>query len=274
MTTPNTAFTSVSRKKIISKKSVLARADTTTSQEDACAALELLLEAYERRFDDFDVRTPTNLENVLRYGRWPAYRPSKLHFVLETTTTYHLGPLSPNLDPEVIEVDADGQHRTYRCELVLRVDLPVRAVKRPREDREEDPVLSLTALIRRTFDVDYGEHGEKVPVKRKGRYYPVSRRRQDQTELVAVPDHFLIALSRFGDGPDAPKRAQLVDIPLVFEQHQLRGFIEHRGETMRSGHYVAYIEDGGLWYCINDTEVIPVPDITEYLGRAYVLYYE
>ena len=58
--------------------------------------------------------------------------------------------------------------------------------------------------------------------------------------------------------------------------YQLRALIEHRGETLRSGHYVAYVRtDAGDWYLCNDSasrELLVENDVLQ--RRAYMLIYE
>ena len=58
--------------------------------------------------------------------------------------------------------------------------------------------------------------------------------------------------------------------------YQLRALIEHRGETLRSGHYVAYVRtDAGDWYLCNDSaspELVVENNVLQ--RRAYMLIYE
>jgi ubiquitin carboxyl-terminal hydrolase 16/45 len=60
-------------------------------------------------------------------------------------------------------------------------------------------------------------------------------------------------------------------------KYVLRGIIKHRGESLNSGHYVAYTEgSGGNWWECNDENIkkIKFEDIEKTVGLTYVLFYQ
>ena len=57
-------------------------------------------------------------------------------------------------------------------------------------------------------------------------------------------------------------------------QYQLKGVIEHRGESGNNGHYVAYVRDGNQWTELDDDTVIPTTWKAVSQLEAYILIWE
>lgn len=74
---------------------------------------------------------------------------------------------------------------------------------------------------------------------------------------VAVPEELQIELS---DGSN--------------RRYRLNASIVHEGNSLRSGHYVAYAERGGHGFCFNDIIVTPLEKNYWPLDEAYLLHYE
>jgi ubiquitin C-terminal hydrolase len=56
--------------------------------------------------------------------------------------------------------------------------------------------------------------------------------------------------------------------------YELVAVLVHQGQSCDSGHYVAYVKNGGQWYCCNDHQITSV-DVGKVLSQqAYILMYE
>jgi len=56
--------------------------------------------------------------------------------------------------------------------------------------------------------------------------------------------------------------------------YELVAVLVHQGQTCDSGHYLAYVKNGGLWYKCNDSQVEVVDVATVLKQQAYILLYE
>lgn len=63
-----------------------------------------------------------------------------------------------------------------------------------------------------------------------------------------------------------------VNIPITLNDKQLRAFVCHAGGRM-GGHYYAYVNCQGKWYCANDASVTESTDIESEMKRAYMFLY-
>ncbi len=265
------------------------------SQEDSGEVLGKFLEALDKYHQELDLGAPVQIEQCSRDGSWGRLRPSKLHFVLRVTTTYDLGRLSQQARGDVIRVDAQGRHVSYRVDNMLRIDLPPDPSEQPEQGRAKP---TLQQLCQATFDVDHGGQGEQVAVETDQRRYPCARRRREQVAFAsAEPDNLLVVLNRFWTERvevrartttsrvteieyHGRKRSTRVDVPMQLGNRNLRAFILHRGASSNSGHYVAYVhaqelgDDAPRWWQLDDSNVRPIDDISDIVPDAYVLYYE
>ncbi len=105
------------------------------------------------------------------------------------------------------------------------------------------------------------------------------------------PKSFLVQAERFyHDWSSGSCKTRKISTPMDFPENLLldetlspRGaatytpdlFIEHRGLFAESGHYVAYINRGGTWWCADDSTVFEItPEIAhEKLRKAYLVHY-
>lgn len=60
-------------------------------------------------------------------------------------------------------------------------------------------------------------------------------------------------------------------IPRLYE---LVGVLVHLGRSCNHGHYLAYVNSGGIWYKASDSDVEPVPETTVLEQGAYMLLYQ
>lgn len=79
-------------------------------------------------------------------------------------------------------------------------------------------------------------------------------------QIDLCPAYLLLALKRFRQSPEPQKDNHSVKIrkhlllPSVggTQEYKLYGVVEHRGEGLEEGHYVAYCRRGHLWYLFDD----------------------
>ena len=57
-------------------------------------------------------------------------------------------------------------------------------------------------------------------------------------------------------------------------KYQLKGVIEHRGETAENGHYVAYVRKGNQWMELDDDKAKPISWNVVAKLEAYILFWE
>ena len=86
-----------------------------------------------------------------------------------------------------------------------------------------------------------------------------------------APD-VLVHLKRFHNSTQ--KDETHVEIPMTWHDRRLSAIVVHRGNA-GGGHYVAYVEHGGQWYCADDNRVAAVhlDDAQQVATRAYLLLY-
>ncbi len=244
-------------------------AQTQYTQEDSGEALVQILQAFDKRVDAFDPGIAGDLRQAVEDDDFVAKRPSSFHFVLRVETRYTLGAAAGPPQGGIVRVDGEGRHYSYRCDNFLRIRLP------DAESAEENPTL--TALLEATWNVDYQDEAPQAVDTAEHHYPNAVRARETITQVGPAPAHWLVLLERFYFDPlsgQGQKKGQTVDIPLVLQGKNLRGFIEHIGGHAHEGHYVAYVHHDDQWFRLDDTQVIPVADLSAALPRAYVLYYE
>lgn len=64
-----------------------------------------------------------------------------------------------------------------------------------------------------------------------------------------------------------------IDVPLKYKTMDLDAFIVHHGDTIESGHYIAFIKEGEQWYECNGISVTPFNPKDLPLKLAYVVHY-
>ncbi|OAJ40587.1 hypothetical protein BDEG_24304 [Batrachochytrium dendrobatidis JEL423] len=57
-------------------------------------------------------------------------------------------------------------------------------------------------------------------------------------------------------------------------KYNLFAIISHRGTSAHCGHYVAFIKHGSQWVMYNDSKVVKVPDMSNYIGQGYIYLYK
>lgn len=251
-------------------------ADSVHTQEDSGEALVQILQAFDKRVGQFDPGLAGHLYQAVVVDQdFAAKRPSSFHFVLRVETRYELGEAGGAPHGGIIQVDGEGRHYSYRCDNFLRIRLPEEEEAEEEEAEEELPVLA--DLLDATWNVAYDDESEQ-PVDSAEHHYPHARRAQETITLVGPPPaQRLVLLERFyfDQGlQQGGKKSRRIDIPVQLFGKALRAFVVHIGAHAHAGHYVAYIHHDDQWFCLDDTEVIPVADIGTFLPNAYVLYYE
>ncbi|WP_437516400.1 ubiquitin carboxyl-terminal hydrolase [Sorangium sp. So ce1099] len=260
------------------------------TQEDAGEALLAILDAFDHRTPGFEQHRQPDLARAVGQGSFAAVRPSQFHFILEVETKYELG--EPGIwDPgdDLIEVTDEGVSKHLACEKMLLINLPEDPPEPEEASRDEKPVneedeeqpdgdpppLDFSALLRDTWNVDYEPDEDTVRVRTSKAYHPSAWKRRETTTLKVAPDHWLVALNRFGWGEDGgSKKKRQVDVPVVFLGKPLRAFVVHIGDRATEGHYLAYVHVNDVWYRVDDERVHDGAAIDEAVKDAYLLYYE
>lgn len=91
----------------------------------------------------------------------------------------------------------------------------------------------------------------------------------------SLHNHLLVQLKRFNnEGEKIETKIAINDVEdIAGKDYQLKGFILHMGNSLKDGHYVAYLEHNEFWQCFNDQEVIIVDkeEALEVAQEAYIL---
>ena len=78
------------------------------------------------------------------------------------------------------------------------------------------------------------------------------------TSMVQGPENLIIELRRYRMvAGNQYKAKQIVNIDQVMtlpdgDQYSLESVVNHQGDTIQSGHYVAFVKSGKFWYLVND----------------------
>ena len=78
------------------------------------------------------------------------------------------------------------------------------------------------------------------------------------TSMVHGPENLIIELRRYRMvAGNQYKAKQIVNIDQVMtlpdgDQYSLESVVNHQGDTIQSGHYVAFVKSGKFWYLVND----------------------
>ena len=81
------------------------------------------------------------------------------------------------------------------------------------------------------------------------------------TSMVQGPEYLFIELRRYRIlAGNQSKSKQVVNIDQVMtlpcgEQYSLLSVVDHQGDSIHSGHYVAFVKSGKFWYLVNDSDV-------------------
>lgn len=55
--------------------------------------------------------------------------------------------------------------------------------------------------------------------------------------------------------------------------YELIAVAVHMGQSISSGHYIAYVKRNGSWYCCNDSNVSECSEKDAMSSNAYLLFY-
>ena len=81
------------------------------------------------------------------------------------------------------------------------------------------------------------------------------------TSMVQGPEYLIIELRRYRIvAGNQSKSKQVVNIDQVMtlpsgDQYSLLSAVDHQGDTIQSGHYLAFVKSGKFWYLVNDNIV-------------------
>ena len=81
------------------------------------------------------------------------------------------------------------------------------------------------------------------------------------TSMVQGPEYLFIELRRYRIlAGNQSKSKQVVNIDQVMtlpsgDQYSLLSVVDHQGDSIQSGHYVAFVKSGKFWYLVNDSDV-------------------
>lgn len=175
--------------------------------------------------------------------------------------------------------ESDKKSCHHQDETILPLDLP----NNNRAVTLKDCVLGFSKVEEldaiHNFDV-LDEDGNKVKDD-KGRVRQVSEKAYKQTIIENTSKYIIMHIKRFQQMSMTHYRKKNNDV-IVPEKmntskgvYVLKSFIVQSG-SLRGGHYVAFVNDDGKWFCANDSNVYPVRhNRTDNIVKgAYMLCYE
>ena len=140
-----------------------------------------------------------------------------------------------------------------------------------REQRETFRVLSTTPGQYHTGNLS---DGETTAVHATCDHCQDSRAHQRTTNVYQWPRYLFLHIQR--SDSTATKIDTAIEVAPTCGggvYSTMVGFICHRGATVYSGHYVAYVQYEHQWYCCDDARVVPVSTvkIVQYVQQAYII---
>lgn len=82
----------------------------------------------------------------------------------------------------------------------------------------------------------------------------------EKRHLSKVPDNLVVSINRMSFRNGSRKISTKIELDEVFEmqgsQYALKAVINHKGPRLNTGHYTAYREQQGKWYCLDDSMCI------------------
>ena len=123
---------------------------------------------------------------------------------------------------------------------------------------------------------------ETIPAAYECEHCPALTDAVKSLQIDVSPSYLILALKRFRQTPEPEKDCRMVKMRkrLVINctkgvsEYKLYGVIEHRGEDLDSGHYVAFCRRGHLWYLFDDNVCVEVQLKTVLSSQAYLLLYK
>jgi ubiquitin C-terminal hydrolase len=135
----------------------------------------------------------------------------------------------------------------------------------------------------KTLDDCYRNFKQSIKLDNDEKYYcdncKVKRIASKKTEIVNWSNHLIVWLKRFSRVGESrwTKNDQLINIPIKWRHDLLlQGAIIHSG-NLSGGHYIYVGKIDDDWYLFNDSSVTKINNeeqLTNYLNRAYMLYYK
>lgn len=149
---------------------------------------------------------------------------------------------------------------------------------------EPDRFLSLPIVLKAgvTLDDCYNEFLKEEILEGDEKWicdkceHPVNASKQ--LVVNSTPKYLIVHLKRYTFLKRAAKINAKVDVPIEWylrgHRYVLRGFILQSGH-MNGGHYMAFIQKNGRWFCLNDARVHEITEMSAMVvsRAAYVLFY-
>ena len=140
---------------------------------------------------------------------------------------------------------------------------------KPVDKMEEFDILSLDIFSSKSgsnLSQIIHQHYEKSEERELKCLCPDSDNKQVNvvTSMVQGPEYLFIELRRYRIvAGNQSKSKQVVNIDQVMtlptgDQYSLLSVVDHQGDTIQSGHYVAFVKSGKFWYLVNDNIVTRV----------------
>jgi ubiquitin C-terminal hydrolase len=179
-----------------------------------------------------------------------------------------------------------GNHDNCLDELSPVISLPLPADDRPGPGQTQ--ILTLAECLEFFLTESQADQNDVIHCDLCGGY----GRAVEKWEIRALPPFLVFHLSRFTEHADEngkksyTKNEIYVECPEELDmsghvegqpprsgQYALKSVVHHDGE-MESGHYVAYVKRGCVWFCCNDRSITSTTFKKAMDARVYILFYE
>jgi uncharacterized UBP type Zn finger protein len=145
----------------------------------------------------------------------------------------------------------------------------------PSKASTEKP-LNGKQLIEQIFSWQ-NEDGEHANFLQGGTVYKF-KKTQTKIEIDPYPERVILQINRFLMTRQSERKlTTAVTMPETFtineRTYRLHSFIEHRGNTMHNGHYVAYVNKEGMWYEANDAMITKKMHLPDEASTGYLYFY-
>jgi len=173
----------------------------------------------------------------------------------------------------------DILNKLYNIEINTRIKCKLLKCLNINNNIENNYFLFLDILGDNTLESLYNNYQNKEKLENENMYNCEKCKRKTiaskRIKINNISDHLLIILKRFINiNNKLTKNNEIIVIPLIFKNMNLKGAIIHYG-SLYSGHYIYIGKYEDIWYCFNDSiiTIISENELTNYLNYAYLLYY-
>ncbi len=129
---------------------------------------------------------------------------------------------------------------------------------------QKDPQKAPEAQVSWFWQLIYWLFGDDRP------HGPPFEAAKDETPITFPED------LRFVLNPDFVEKSESAEAEKALYAYEVDAFISHRGNSIESGHYVAYVRsDDGTWFLCNDSVVTPktLQEIRDAISESYIVHF-